>query len=77
MGYSVLTIKNSDLESPDAFRKGQYGLINLRYYPAEHVMIGLEYQYGRRDNFSDGFYSTANKIQFSFKFNFSQKFELK
>jgi hypothetical protein len=73
LGYSLLTINNSDLQSPDAFRKGQYALINLRYYPVDNMMIGIEYQYGRRDNFSDGFFSTANKIQCSFKFNFSYK----
>ncbi len=77
VGYSMLTIKNSDLQSPDAFRKGQYGLINLRYYPVDNVMVGIEYQYGRRDNYYDGFHSNANKIQCSFKFNFSNKFEVK
>jgi hypothetical protein len=73
VGYSMLTIKNANLQSPDAFRKGQYALINLRCYPVDNVMLGIEYQYGRRDNFSDGFYSTCNKIQCSFKFNFSHK----
>ena len=77
MGYSMLTIKNADLQSPDAFGRGQYALINLRCYPVDAVMFGIEYQYGRRDNFSDGFYSTANKIQCSFKFNFSNKVEMK
>ena len=38
------------------------------------MMAAVEYQYGRRDNFSDGFHSTANKIQFTFKFNFSKIF---
>jgi len=77
LGYSMLTIENSDLQSPDAFRQGKYGLINLRYYPVNNVMMGIEYQYGRRDNFYDGFHSMANKIQFSFKYNFSHKFEMK
>ena len=75
-GYSEITIRNSDLQSPDAFRKGQYGLINLRYYPVNNLMMGIEYQYGRRNNFSDGFHSIANKIQFSFKINFSHKIEI-
>ena len=74
VGYSMMQIKNTDLQSPDAFRMGQYGLFNLRYYPVENVMMGIEYQYGRRDNFNDGFHSIANKIQFSFKFNFSKIF---
>jgi len=77
MGYSMINIENADLQSPDAFSKGQYALINLRWYPVVNALFGIEYQYGKRNNFSDGFYSTGNKIQFSFKFNFSQKFEMK
>jgi hypothetical protein len=75
IGYSMVTITNSDLQSRDAFRKGQYGLINLRSYPVDNLMLGIEYQYGRRDNFKDGFHATGNKIQCSFKFNFSHKVE--
>ena len=73
IGYSMETISNTDLQSPNAFRKGQYGVINLRYSPVYVMMMAVEYQYGRRDNFSDGFHSTGNKIQFSFKYNFSAK----
>jgi hypothetical protein len=36
-------------------------------------MVGGEYQWGRRTNFSDGFHSDGQKIQFSFKYNFSWK----
>ena len=74
VGYSMETIKNSDLQSAHAFKKGQYGLFNLRYYPVTNLMAGIEYQYGRRDNFSDGFHSNGNKIQLSFEFLFSKKF---
>jgi len=77
MGYSMINIKNADLQSPDAFRKGEYALINLRCYPVDNAMFGIEYQYGKRNNFSDGFYSNGNKIQFSFKLNFSHKVEMK
>ena len=77
IGYSMINIKNADLQSPDAFRRGQYGLINLRCYPVDNAMFGIEYQYGKRHNFNDGFNSNGNKIQFSFKFNFSQKIEMK
>jgi hypothetical protein len=73
IGCSLENIENSDLQLPDAFRKGQYGLVNFRYYPIDNILMGVEYQYGRRYNFSDGFHSTANKVQFSFKFNFSNK----
>jgi len=74
VGYSMLKIENSDLQSVRAFKRGQYGLINFRYHPVTNMVLAIEYQYGRRDNFSDGFYSTGNKIQLSFEFLFSQKF---
>ena len=73
VGYSRVNIKNSNLQSPDAFRRGHYGLLNLRCYPVNNVMVGIEYQYGKRENFSDGFSSECHKIQFAFKFNFSHK----
>ena len=74
MGYSMEKADNSDLQSSHAFRKGQYGLMNLRYYPLENLMAGIEYQYGRRDNFDDGFHSVGNKLQLSFKYSFSKVF---
>jgi len=77
VGYSMVNVKNADLQSPDAFRQGQYGLFNFRFYPVDQVMLGIEYQYGKRENFYDGFYSSANKIQCAFKFNFSSKNEIK
>jgi hypothetical protein len=74
VGYSMLTIQNSDLQAADAFRKGQYGLINFRYYAVPKIMIGAEYQFGRRDNFKDDFHSTGNKIQLLFEYNFQERF---
>jgi hypothetical protein len=74
VGYSMLTVSNSDLQAADAFRKGYYGLINLRHYPVTNVMVGVEYQWGRRDNFSDGFHSDGNKIQLLFEYNFKHRF---
>ena len=66
-------IDNSDGQAPDAYRMGQYALGNLLYYPAPNVMMGGELQWGRRENFSDGFSSDGFKVQFSFKYNFSWK----
>jgi hypothetical protein len=71
VGYSWQDITNSDLQTPDAFHVGQYALGNLLYYPAPNVMMGGELQWGRRENFSDGFTSDDFRIQFSFKYNFS------
>lgn len=71
-GYSVETIDNSDLQNPIAFKQGQYGLVNLLYYPVDNVMMGVEYNFGRRDNYSDGFHSTTSMVRFAFRYNFSQ-----
>jgi hypothetical protein len=72
-GYSMQDIDNTDGQAPDAFKTGHYLLGNLLYYPVPNVMFGGEFQWGRRENFSDGFHSDGVKVQFSFKYNFSFK----
>ena len=74
-GYSYVKITNSDSQAPSAFRIGQYALANVLYYPVKNVMAGLEFQWGRRENFSDGFGVDDYRIQFSARYDFS--FELK
>ena len=73
-GYSLLSIDNSNGQAPNAFHRGHYALANLLYYPQENVMIGGELQWGRRENFLDGFKADDYRIQFSFRYNFSKKF---
>ena len=75
-GYSVTTIKNSDLQSQNAYKQGQYGLVNLLYYPVDNVMAGVEYNYGRRDNYGGSFHSTTSEVRFAFKYNFSKIFTI-
>ena len=70
VGYSWQDNDNTDGQAPSAFRTGHYALGNLLYYPAPNVMVGGELQWGRRENFSDGFQSDGFKVQFSFKYNF-------
>ena len=72
-GYSFQDNDNTDGQAPDAFRRGHYALGNVLYYPVPNVMVGGELQWGRRENFSDGFHSDGFKLQFSFKYNFSWK----
>ena len=72
-GYSRQDINNTDAEAPTAFKSGQYMLGNVLYSPVSNVMFGGEFQWGRRENFSDGFHSDGVKLQFSFKYNFSYK----
>ena len=74
VGYSMLDIDNSNGQSANAFRRGHYGLANLLFYPTENSMFGGEFQWGRRENFLDGFKSDDFRIQFSFRYNFSKSF---
>jgi hypothetical protein len=72
-GYSFQDNDNTDAQAPSAFRVGHYVLGNLLFTPVPNVMAGVEFQWGRRENFSDGFSSDGVKLHFSFKYNFSYK----
>lgn len=76
IGYSLINIENSDGQAADAYHRGHYALANLLYYPYENVMVGGEFQWGRRQNFGDGFAANDYRIQFSFKYNFAKTFGL-
>jgi hypothetical protein len=71
VGYSLVDIDNSDGQTDSAFKKGQYALANVMYYPTKGVMLGPEIQWGKRESFRDGFTSDDVRIQFSAKYNFS------
>ena len=70
VGYSMLDIDNTNGQAASAFKKGQYALANLLYYPVAGVFLGPEIQWGKRENFKDGFSSDDVRIQFSAKYNF-------
>jgi DcaP outer membrane protein len=73
IGYSNLEIDNSNGQSADAFKYGEYAIANIMFYPVKNVMMGPELQWGRRENNSDGFDSEDFRIQFSAKYNFSHE----
>jgi hypothetical protein len=84
IGYSMLSMDNTNGQSFDAFKMGSYAIGNLIYYPVQDVMMAAELQYGNRDNinnleegeeYPDGYLQTADilKFQLSFKYNFSTK----
>ena len=75
VGYSFQSIDNSNGQAANAFHRGHYALGNLLFYPYDNVMIGGELQWGKRENFLDGFKSDDVRIQFSFKYNFSKEFK--
>ena len=74
IGYSRVDIQNSDAQAPTAFRKGQYASGNLLYTPVPNVMMGGEFQWGHRQNFGGEFPFDDYRLEFSFKYSFSQSF---
>jgi hypothetical protein len=74
IGYSLVKITNTLLQVPSSFRRGEYGLANLLYYPVKNVMLGGEFQWGHRENFTDGWIYNDYRIQFSARYNFDFTF---
>ncbi|WP_181305477.1 DcaP family trimeric outer membrane transporter [Rufibacter sp. XAAS-G3-1] len=74
VGYSRVHIKNSDAQAATAFKNGNYAILNLLHQPFPQSLVGAELQWGKRNNFRDGFSSSTVRVQFSFKYNFSHSF---
>jgi hypothetical protein len=73
VGYSMLNIENNRFQTADSFHRGHYALGNLLFYPAKNVMTGAEFQWGRRENFADGFVFDDYRVQVSARYNFDFK----
>jgi hypothetical protein len=72
VGYSYVWVDNSEGQAASAFHTGHYALGNVLIHPSKPMFFGPEFQFGRRTNNSDGFTVNDYKVQFSFKYNFSQ-----
>lgn len=73
LGYSFTQIDNHDAQADNSFKKGEYALANLLWYPWKNTMFGVEYLYGQRED-KDGANGKDNRLQFSFKFSFDKSF---
>ena len=71
--YSRVDVTNSDLQTPDAYKNGQYIAVSLLKAPVKNVLMGGEFQWASRENNSDGFSSNQTRLQFTFKYSFSGK----
>ncbi len=71
VGYSALRITNSNGQLATAFHTGQYALANLLYSPAPELMLGGEFQWGRRGNAFDDFHANDFRIQLTARLNYS------
>jgi hypothetical protein len=70
IGYSSLWMSNTNLQLPVAFHRGQYATVNLLYSPFKQFLTGGEFEWGKRNNFSNGFNANDYRIQVSFKYSF-------
>lgn len=75
IGWSGLRVTNSNGQSALAYHSGQYAVANLLYNAAEDVMVGGEFQWGRRTNAFDGFASNDFRLQLTARFNYSLTLE--
>jgi hypothetical protein len=73
IGYSRLDIDNSVGQAANAYRTGQYASTNLLFYPVKNMLAGVEFIYGHRHNFSDGWGVPDYRIHVAFKYNFSYR----
>jgi hypothetical protein len=71
VGYSFVWVDNTDGQTPESFHMGHYALGNILYHPVEQLFIGPEFQFGRRENNSDGFDANDFRLQVSVKYTFS------
>jgi len=74
VGYSFQKIQNSNGQAASAFKRGDYALANVMFYPTKNVMFGPELQWGRRGNFRDHWTVDDFRAQFSVKYNFGHHF---
>jgi hypothetical protein len=75
-GYSMVNIQNANGDLASAYHQGHYAVGNLLFYPVKQVMIGSEFQFGRRVNFADGFNTNDYRLQFSFRYDWAKAFGL-
>lgn len=72
IGYSLVNMDNANGQDDNAFHRGHYAIVNLLYTPTDKMLVGIEYQWARRENFRDEWTSSMSKIQVSFKYFYSQ-----
>ncbi len=69
IGYSYNEVDNTDGQTADTYKKGQYSSVNLLYYPVENIMVGGEFLWGDREN-KNGDSNNDTRAQFSVKYSF-------
>jgi hypothetical protein len=70
IGYSRTQVENTSFQAGSAFHSGEYASANLLYSPDKKFLVGGEFLWGRRTDFSG---ATGNDLrtQISFRYRFS------
>ena len=71
VGYSYMDIDNTDARTPPRSRRGSTPWRTPLSPGPGLLILGPELQYGKRENFRDGFESDDLRVQFSVKYNFN------
>jgi hypothetical protein len=73
IGYSTTFVDNTNLQTPDTYKSGQYASVNLLYTPVPNVMVGGEVLWGDLEEYSGN--STDDvRMQFSVKYSWGKTF---
>ncbi|HQR24978.1 MAG TPA: DcaP family trimeric outer membrane transporter, partial [Steroidobacteraceae bacterium] len=72
-GYSTTYVDNTNLQDPDAYKKGQYASANLLWYPVTNLMIGGEVLWGDLE-YHDGSKASDTRVQFSAQYKWGKSF---
>jgi hypothetical protein len=75
IGYSLTQVDNTSLQDSNAFRKGEYGSVNLLYTPAKNIMMGAEALWGQRTD-KNGASGSDVRFQFSVRYSFGAQINL-
>jgi len=70
IGYSGIYTDNTDGQDASAFKNGHYASTNLLYHPTPKITAGIEFQWINRENFNDGWKTSASRIQVSIRYKF-------
>lgn len=73
IGYSTTFVDNTNLQTDDTYKSGQYASVNLLYYPVPNVMVGGEVIWGDLE-YKDGSTEDDTRVQFSVKYNWGKTF---
>lgn len=73
IGYSTTYVDNTNWQTPDTYKKGQYTSVNLLYYPVPNVMMGGEVLWGDLE-YKDGSTEDDTRVQFSVKYSWGKTF---